>query len=96
MGLLYFCASAQIEKISIPLSQDSVIEYTSIVSLDSTFKFQDIYKGSKTWFVNNFNSAKAVIQSEDQTNGRFLGKGYVILSQKGFSIVNDPYVYFTV
>lgn len=82
------------EKYKLPLTPDSLIEYKGVVTLDSTYKYNGIYKAAKTWFVNSFHNSKAVIQSEDQTNGRFLAKGFVVMHQKGFTIVNDPQIWF--
>jgi len=76
---IYLSAKAQEKsKVQLPL-HDGLLSYESVVTLDSSYKAQLLYKATKTWFVNTFNSAKAVIQSEDQVNGRFLGKGGITI-----------------
>ena len=81
-------------KVKIPINESGYIEYAGVVKLDSTSKAQTLYKAAKTWFVNNFNSAKSVIQSDDQNNGRLLGRAFVTVHQKGFTLIEDPQVYF--
>nr|WP_294948474.1 DUF4468 domain-containing protein [uncultured Mucilaginibacter sp.] len=71
---LFACLSANAQKIELPL-KDSSIVYEEIIQLDSTYKKELIYKSVKTWFVNSFKNAKEVIQSEDFSSGRIIGKG---------------------
>jgi len=79
LTLLYITANAQdTSKVKLPLI-DSYLQYQNVVTLDSTYSESTLYKATKTWFVNMFKSAKYVIQSEDQVNGRFLGKAEVLV-----------------
>jgi len=73
LGLIFLECSAQTTKIQLPLT-NGYLSYEKVITLDSTYKAQMLYKSTKTWFVNTFHNAKAVIQSEVQTSGRFLAK----------------------
>jgi len=70
LGLIFLECSAQITKIQLPLT-NGYLSYEKVITLDSTYKAQMLYKSTKTWFVNTFHNAKAVIQSEDQTKAGF-------------------------
>jgi len=74
--LVFLCLDLHAQeksKVQLPL-HDGLLSYENVITLDTTYKSQILFKGAKTWFVNTFHSAKAVIQSEDQANGRLLGK----------------------
>lgn len=51
------------------------VTYTGIVSVDSTNKSKLYYKVKK-WFVEQYRSAKDVIQLDDKDNGEVIGKGF--------------------
>lgn len=70
---------AQRQLFKFNLSPDSTITYENTVSLDSSYKFQLLYKTTKTWFVNAFSNSKQVIQSEDINSGRIIGKGIITI-----------------
>jgi hypothetical protein len=72
-ALLCLTSTAQSTKVKLPIT-DGLLSYEKVITLDSSYKAQMLYKSAKTWFVNTFHNAKAVIQSEDQMNGRFLAK----------------------
>jgi hypothetical protein len=72
-------------KVALPL-KDSIITYEGIVTLDNTYSSKLLYKATKKWFVTSFKSAKAVIQSDDPTNGLVLAKGIVIIPVSAYVI----------
>lgn len=94
--LAVLCLNCCAQKIKIPLSTDSLIQYQEVVKLDTTYTYQLLYKTVKKWFVHNFKSAKSVIQSEDQTNGIFLAKAVIEVHQTGFTLVDNPVANFTI
>jgi hypothetical protein len=100
LSLALLCLNAkaqQTEKFKLPLSSDSTIVYEKVIPLDSTYKSAILYKAAKTWFVNNFKSSKAVIQSEDQINGRFLGKCYITgTGGLSYTVFIGDQCYFTI
>lgn len=55
-------------------------EYQDIVILDSTYKKDDLYRNAKLYFVDNYKSAKDVIQYDDKEQGKIIGKGLFTLS----------------
>ena len=54
-------------------------EYSSIITLDSTYKKDDLYRNAKLYFVDNYKSAKDVIQYDDKDQGKIIGKGLLYL-----------------
>ena len=54
-------------------------EYSSIITLDSTYKKDDLYRNAKLYFVDNYKSAKDVIQYDDKDQGKVIGKGLLYL-----------------
>jgi hypothetical protein len=51
-------------------------EYTEVVKVDSSFKKDDLYKNAKLYFVNSYKSANDVIQYDEKSEGRIIGKGF--------------------
>jgi hypothetical protein len=70
-------SEAQVESTSpeLPYKDGKVVFETIGVASGSTQ--QQIYAAAKKWIVENFNSSKAVIQSEDISTGQILGKGII-------------------
>ena len=54
---------------------DGKITYTGVVQIDS-ISSAELYKRSKRWFFDTYNSGKDVIQLDDKENGEIIGKGY--------------------
>jgi hypothetical protein len=54
--------------------KDGKVFYERIDSMPNASKL-DLYNKAKIWFVNTFNSAKAVIQMDDKDAGTLMGKG---------------------
>lgn len=55
--------------------KDGKVVYTGIIQVDSTDKSK-LYNKVKKWFVEQYKSAKDVIQLDDKENGEVIGKGY--------------------
>lgn len=77
-------------------TKDGKILYDRIVYVDSSKKKEALYNDIRRWFVENFNSGKAVIQVDDIANGTLIGKGsYQYTLINGLN-VHDGYTYFIV
>jgi hypothetical protein len=57
----------------LPTENGSVI-YTGLIKVDSIDK-NALYGRAKKWFIDNYKSAKDVIQLDDKENGEITGKG---------------------
>jgi hypothetical protein len=57
---------------------DGSYEYQSVITLDSTYKKDALYKNAKLYFVDNFKSAKDVIQYDEREQGKVIGKGVMM------------------
>jgi hypothetical protein len=72
--------------------KDGKVTYTGIIQVDSSDKSK-LYNKAKKWFIEQYKSAKDVIQLDDKENGEIIGKGYFeTVWQMGFGIaqkVND-------
>lgn len=51
------------------------VTYTGIVTVDSINKIK-LYNNVKKWFIEQYRSAKDVIQLDDKENGEVIGKGF--------------------
>ena len=56
-------------------TKDGKVYYSEVVQIDSTDKSK-LYTKAKKWFVDQYKSAKDVIQLDDKENGEIIGKGY--------------------
>jgi hypothetical protein len=54
---------------------DGKITYTGVVHVDS-LSSEELYKRSKRWFFDTYNSGKDVIQLDDKESGEIIGKGF--------------------
>jgi hypothetical protein len=72
---------------------DGKYEYQEIVNLDSTFKKDDLYRNAKLYMVDNFKSAKDVIQYDDKEQGKIIGKGTFEL--RDYHMLLDTKDFFT-
>jgi len=63
-------------------------EYIEVVSLDTSYKKEQLYRNAKVFLVDIFKSAKDVIQYDDKEQGKIIGKGVLELA--------DYHVIFTV
>jgi len=77
MAFLFISAKAQLDTIP---KIDGQYQYVGVVSVDSSFKKEDLYNKSKLYFVDVYNSAKDVIQYDDKDAGRIVGKGFLELN----------------
>ncbi len=55
--------------------KDGKVNYTDIVMIDSMDKSK-LYNKAKKWFIDQYKSAKDVIQLDDKENGEVIGKGF--------------------
>jgi hypothetical protein len=63
-------------------------EYMEVVTLDTSYKKEQLYRNAKVFLVDIFKSAKDVIQYDDKEQGKIIGKGILELS--------DYHIIFTV
>src|SRR5450755_2029332 len=54
---------------------DSQYEFTEVVQLDSTYKKDGLYRNAKLFFANAFKSSKDVLQYDERSEGKVIGKG---------------------
>lgn len=84
-----------------PRNEENLVQYEKIIELDSLSK-KDISLRIKEWAINNFNSQKAALQSEDLEAGYILyqatttntytipkGWGFPLIGSKILSITNE-------
>lgn len=82
MGLLCLSVKAQ-DKITDTIPKiDGIYSYQSVVTLDSTYKKDFLYKNAKIFFVDNFRSANDVIQYDNKEDAKIIGKGNLTVSDK--------------
>lgn len=67
--------------------KDGKVFYEVVDTISNTSK-ADLYNKSKIWFVNTFNSAKAVLQMDDKEAGIIMGKG--ITPYNGGNVITGP------
>ena len=80
---------------TIPTKEGKIL-YDRIVYVDSSKKQAALYNDIRKWFVENFNSGKAVIQVDDIANGTLIGKGsYKYFIVNGMN-THEGYTYFIV
>ncbi len=88
IGLLVpICCFSQQDTIglNLPLIEGKVVYESVVLAPDKSSA--ELYKNAKQWFVDYFNSSKAVIQSEDKSEGRIAGKGIVVVDWKTSGII---------
>lgn len=56
-------------------TKDGKLFFTNVVTVDSTFKKNDLYSKARQWFVNYYKSADDVLQMDDKEEGKLIGKG---------------------
>lgn len=70
--------------VSLPTATDKQIQpITKVVDVNGKSKDQ-LYDESKIWIAKNFKSANSVIQYENKTDGKILGKGAIPFPCEGF------------
>ncbi len=60
-----------------PLPMDNTtgrITFTEVVKVDSTTSKEQLYSRAREWFAKSYNSSKDVIQMDDKTSGKIVGK----------------------
>lgn len=58
---------------------DGLYEYSEVVTLDTSYSKDRLYKNAKVYFVDAYKSAKDVIQYDDKEEGKIIGKGFTEL-----------------
>lgn len=77
-------------------TKDGKVIYTDIIQIDSTDKSK-LYTKAKKWFIEQYRSAKDVIQLDDRENGEVIGKGFFeTLWENSFISVQKVNVWHTV
>ena len=56
---------------------DGVPTYVEVINIDSSLSQTELFNRAKIWFVDNYNSAKNVIQMEDKESGILIAKGAI-------------------
>lgn len=80
----------------LPQNEFGAIYFNKINKIDSVSK-NELFLRSKTFFVNNFKSAKSVIQLEDKEAGVIIGKGYKYIVANSEALVSTACdIYFTI
>lgn len=73
--LLLLPTAMQAQSIQIPVdSATRKIDYQGVVKADGLTK-DELYTRAREWFAKTFNSAKDVIQMDDKSAGKIIGKG---------------------
>ena len=84
---------------SLPKANDGY-EWAEVVQLDSAYKKDDLYKNAKLFFTDIFKSAKDVLQYDDRTEGKVIGKGNFKIEDNQLSFLvafhETRYVNFTI
>lgn len=58
----------------LPFKNDQIV-YERVITLDSTFPKDKLYKSAKMAVINSFRDSKSVIQLDDKDNGKIICKG---------------------
>ena len=74
-ALLPICFNAISQQSILPV-KDGSINYSEVVTVDSSLKKSDLFINAKKFFVGVYKSGKDVIQMEDKDAGIIIGKGY--------------------
>ena len=72
-------------------TENGVVIYTGVIQVDSVDK-STLYTRAKKWFIDNYKSAKDVIQLDDKENGEITGKG----NFKIYYYTREPYISHTI
>ncbi len=75
-------AQEELYKRELPLNDDNRIEFEEIIEIPNKTK-TDLYLLSKTWIIENYNSANDVIQMDDKEAGKIISKGIYSYLQYG-------------
>jgi hypothetical protein len=68
---------------SLPHNSVGKICYEGTVTLDSTLNKKMLFTSARSWLVSAFVSSKAVIEYEDKSAGKIMGKGFFLLGYPG-------------
>lgn len=88
--LLFFLASCSSSKVT---SNGQPFRQTNTVEVDPATNSDELYIRARRWFVDEFKSAKDVLQVQDKQSGELIGKGTFPIA---LSYATSGYVFFTV
>ena len=89
LALLYTNSVFGQNKQIVPIdSTTNKITYSGVVVLDSSATKEELYSSTKIWFVKAFKSAKDVIQIDDLSDGKIIGKGSTLVNYK--NVLGSP------
>lgn len=76
------------QEVQLPINQETkLIEFTGLVTVDTTLTKNELYSKTKEWFAKSFKSANDVIQMDDKEAGIIIGKGN-FSDRKSCGIIN--------
>lgn len=82
------------QDVQLPVNKESkLIEYTELVTVESSLTQKILYSKAKDWFDKAFKSSDNVIQKDDKEEGIIIGKG--IIPVKGGMYLTDGKIDFT-
>jgi len=94
IGISNFVYSQEAQDIQLPTNKETnLIEFTELVTVDSSLTQNDLYTRAREWFALNFKSANNVIQMDDKNAGIIIGKGN--MSVTGGKYLADGKIDFT-
>lgn len=77
LPLMVMAQSSENPALSILPEVDGVPKYTEVINLDSSISQAELYNRARVWFIENYKSAKNVLQLEDKEAGILVGKGII-------------------
>lgn len=63
------------ETLEFPRNSDNRIDFSEVITVDSTITKTQLYLSAKAWAVNMFKDSKEVIELDDKEAGIIMGKG---------------------
>jgi len=78
IGNIDFANAQEVQNVQLPINKETnLIEYTELVTVDSTMTQDELYTKAREWMALNFKSANSVIQMDDKNAGIIIGKGNI-------------------
>lgn len=74
------------QSIQFPINENGEVEYTNVVQVNDVDQ-NELFSRAKEWFAISFKSAQNVLQMDDRTAGKLIGKG--LISAYGV-VMNKP------
>lgn len=74
--ILNFSANAQdFTEFELPINDDGIVTFSDVVKIPGATT-ESLYSSGREWFVTTFKSADDVLQMDDRTAGKLIGKAY--------------------